>query len=73
MYVGFIVGWVGLWMVFGRANLVAIAVAAVVVLGVALFVRLYEEQTLYKMFGAEYVEYCPNVPRWIPRVHPWKK
>lgn len=27
MYVGFIVGWVGLWMVFGRANLVAIAVS----------------------------------------------
>jgi protein-S-isoprenylcysteine O-methyltransferase Ste14 len=73
MYVGFIVGWVGLWGVFRRANLVAIAVAAVVVLGVALFVRLYEEPALYKMFGAEYEEYCRNVPRWIPRVHPWKK
>jgi len=73
MYVGFIVGWVGLWAVFGRANLVAIVVVAAVVVGVALFVRLYEEPTLRKMFGAEYEEYCRNVPRWIPRVHPWKK
>jgi len=48
-------------------------VAAVVVLGVALFVRLYEEPTLRRMFGAEYEEYCRNVPRWIPRMHPWKK
>jgi protein-S-isoprenylcysteine O-methyltransferase Ste14 len=73
MYVGFIAGWVGLWVVFGRANLVAITVAAAVVLGVALFVRLYEEPTLRKMFGAEYEEYCRNVPRWVPRIHPWTK
>ena len=72
MYVGFITGWVGLWVVFGRANLVAIAIAVVVVLGVAVFVRLYEEPTLRKMFGAEYEEYCRNVPRWVPRVRPWK-
>ena len=73
MYVGFFVGWVGLWMVFGRANLRAIAVAAVVVVGAALFVRLYEEPTLRRMFGAEYEEYCRNVPRWVPRIHPWNR
>src|SRR4030095_2576784 len=33
MYVGFFVGWVGLWVVFGRANLLSIAAAAGVVLG----------------------------------------
>jgi protein-S-isoprenylcysteine O-methyltransferase Ste14 len=73
MYVGFFVGWVGLWVVFGRADLAAIAVAFVVVLGVALFVRLYEEPTLRKLFGAEYEEYCRNVPRWIPRMRAWNK
>jgi len=73
MYVGFFVGWIGLWVVFGRANVIAIVVAAVVILGVAAFVQLYEEPTLRKMFGAEYEEYCRNVPRWIPRIHPWKK
>jgi protein-S-isoprenylcysteine O-methyltransferase Ste14 len=73
MYAGFFVGWLGLWVVFGRANLAAIAEVCVGVLGIALFVRLYEEPTLRKMFGAEYEEYCRNVPRWIPRMRPWNK
>ena len=58
MYVGFIVGWVGLWVIFGRANVVAIVIAVLAVLSLNLFVRLYEEPTLRRMFGAEYEEYC---------------
>ena len=73
MYLGFLAGWIGLWVVFGRGNLAAIEVAALVVLGVILFVRFYEEPTLRRMFGAEYEEYCRNVRRWIPRVQPWNK
>jgi len=71
MYVGFFAGWVGLWVIFGRANLAAIIVAALVVVIVALFVRFYEEPTLRKMFGAEYEEYCRNVRGWLPRMHAW--
>src|ERR1700746_890847 len=37
MYVGFFVGWAGLWVVFGRASVTAIAVAAAGVLATALF------------------------------------
>jgi len=70
MYLGFFVGWAGLWVVFGRANLVAIAGACSVVLGIALFVLLYEEPHLRKVFGADYEEYCKNVRRWIPRITP---
>ena len=73
MYLGFFVGWVGLWVVFGRTNLLAMLVASVIVLGVNGFVVLYEEPTLRKMFGAEYEEYCRNVPRWVPRVRPWNR
>jgi protein-S-isoprenylcysteine O-methyltransferase Ste14 len=73
MYLGFFVGWIGLWVVFGQPNPVAIAVASAVVLGIALFVLLYEEPTLRKMFGAGYEEYCRNVRRWIPRMHAWEK
>jgi protein-S-isoprenylcysteine O-methyltransferase Ste14 len=62
------VGWLGLWVVFGRANRAALTVALVAVVGTVLFVQLYEEPTLRKMFGAEYEEYCRNVPRWIPRL-----
>ena len=73
MYLGFFAGWIGLWVVFGRANLFASAVAAAVVLGTVLFVRLYEEPTLRKMFGAEYEDYCRNVRRWLPRIKAWGK
>jgi len=73
MYVGFFAGWAGLWVVFGQANKGALTVALVAMVGVALFVRFYEEPTLRRMFGAEYEEYSRNVPRWLPRLHAWDK
>lgn len=73
MYVGFFIGWIGLWIVFGRASVAAIIGAAAVVLGVHLFVLFYEEPTLKRLFGADYEEYCRNVSRWVPRSTPWPK
>jgi protein-S-isoprenylcysteine O-methyltransferase Ste14 len=72
MYSGFFVGWIGLWVVFGRASLAAIVVACTAILGIAAFVLLYEEPTLRKMFGGDYEEYCRNVRRWIPRLRAWE-
>ncbi len=40
--------------------------------GVHAFVRVYEEPTLRKSFGLEYEEFSANVPRWIPRLRPWR-
>jgi protein-S-isoprenylcysteine O-methyltransferase Ste14 len=37
-----------------------------------IFVLTYEEPTLSKTFGAEYEAYRANVPRWIPRLAPWR-
>lgn len=31
-----------------------------------------EEPGLVERFGEEYLEYEKNVPRWIPRIKPWK-
>ena len=73
MYLGFITGWLGLWIVFGRANFAALIVASAVVLFVVFFVLLYEEPTLRRMFGADYDEYCRNVRRWVPRLRAWTK
>lgn len=73
MYLGFFTGWIGLWVVFGRANSAAFAVAVVGAAAVALFVRLYEEPVLRKKFGADYEAFCKNVPRWIPRLRPWNQ
>ena len=73
MYLGFFVGWIGLWVVFGRANLIAIVTAAAAMVCVAMFVRLYEEPKLRRLFGEEYEEYCRNVHRWMPRMSAWDK
>jgi protein-S-isoprenylcysteine O-methyltransferase Ste14 len=73
MYVGFFAGWMGLWIVFGRANRTALVIVLVAAAAVILFVKFYEEPTLRKMFGANYEEYCRNVPRWIPRMHAWSR
>ena len=33
-----------------------------------LWVLIYEEPTLRRMFGEEYERYCASVPRWLPRL-----
>jgi protein-S-isoprenylcysteine O-methyltransferase Ste14 len=38
-----------------------------------LFVLTYEEPTLRKTFGSEYEAFCAHVPRWIPRLTPWRE
>ena len=37
-----------------------------------LFVVVYEEPTLEQSFGAQYEAFRANVPRWIPRLTPWR-
>jgi protein-S-isoprenylcysteine O-methyltransferase Ste14 len=73
MYLGFAVGWIGLWIVFGHANPVAIAAAALVALCVHLFVVFYEEPKLRKKFGKSYQEYCLHVRRWWPAARAWDR
>jgi protein-S-isoprenylcysteine O-methyltransferase Ste14 len=69
MYLGFFLGWAGLWTVFGRASRTGLEIAFGAMAGVALFVFFYEEPALRRKFGADYQEYCRRVPRWLPRVH----
>ena len=35
------------------------------------YIPLAEEPGLVKRFGADYLTYKQNVPRWIPRLWPW--
>ena len=48
--------------------------AYLVVLGITVnaFVRTYEEPTLREAYGPSYEEFCANVPRWLPRLTPWR-
>ena len=47
---------------------IGVAAMLAVLLGFHVFVRLYEELTLRRLFGAQYEGYCRAVPRWLPRL-----
>jgi protein-S-isoprenylcysteine O-methyltransferase Ste14 len=36
------------------------------------YIPLFEEPDLARRFGEDYMLYKKNVPRWIPRLTPWK-
>ena len=37
-----------------------------------IYIPLSEEPGLARRFGDDYLEYKRNVPRWVPRLTPWK-
>ena len=45
---------------------------ALVFVAFHIFVLAYEEPTLRQSYGAEYESYGANVPRWLPRLTPWR-
>ena len=69
MYVGVLLIILGNALLLGNVGVLAYAV--LIALGFAGFVMVYEEPTLREQFGAEYDEFCRNVPPWIPRLTPW--
>ena len=36
-----------------------------------IYFPLFEERSLEKRFGTDYLEYKKHVPRWVPRLTPW--
>jgi protein-S-isoprenylcysteine O-methyltransferase Ste14 len=71
MYVAVVVAIIGQGFLFGNIRLLEYAV--VVWLAFHLFVMLYEEPMLRSSFGTEYESFCNGVPRWIPRLSPWRQ
>ena len=63
-------------LILGQAALFAdlrlLGYAAAVWLGFHLFVLLYEEPTLRSAFPADYAAFAAAVPRWLPRLRPWR-
>ena len=70
MYVAVIAAIVGQALLLGQT--VLLYYAALVALLVVSFVRLYEEPVLRRQFGEQYDAYRRAVPRWMPRLRPWK-
>jgi protein-S-isoprenylcysteine O-methyltransferase Ste14 len=63
-------------LILGQAALFAdlrlVGYAAVVWLGFHLFVLIYEEPTLRRAFPQDYAAFFAAVPRWRPRLRPWR-
>jgi len=70
MYLALEAAILGQALLLGRYVLVLYGAGAGV--AVVTFVRLYEEPTLLRTFGAEYEDYRRNVPGWWPRLRPWR-
>jgi protein-S-isoprenylcysteine O-methyltransferase Ste14 len=54
------------------ASLPLLAWFVVFVAANAAYIPLAEEPGLVKRFGADYLAYKRNVPRWVPRLSPWE-
>ncbi len=73
MYVGmgiFLVGEALLLPQITRQMLIMVVVLWAIV---TVFILVYEEPTLRRLFGSDYEEYCRHVRRWIPRIKPFDK
>jgi protein-S-isoprenylcysteine O-methyltransferase Ste14 len=70
MYVGVLLAIVGEALLFERRTMVVYP--AIVWIVIHLFVSLYEEPTLTRRYGEEYLRFKRHVPRWLPRATAWR-
>jgi protein-S-isoprenylcysteine O-methyltransferase Ste14 len=70
MYIGVASLIFGQALLFGNARVLIYGIF--IWLAFHLFVLAYEEPTLKRQFGREYAAFTANVPRWIPRLRPWR-
>lgn len=70
MYVAVVAVILGQALLLGDLRL--LEYAAAIWLAFHCFVLAYEEPTLRLTFGAEYDAFRAGVPRWLPRLRPWR-
>jgi protein-S-isoprenylcysteine O-methyltransferase Ste14 len=70
MYIGVITALGGEALLFRSRHLAAYALIVFAIMH--LFVCLYEEPRLTRTYGDSYLSYKSNVPRWFPRLNPWR-
>lgn len=71
IYVGVVAAILGQALLFG--SLALLVYGAIIWVAFTAFVQGYEEPTLFQTFGSEYEEFRKNVPRWVPRLTPWRR
>ena len=72
MYLGMALFLIGEWLIWGSNLRSALIYLGVFAIAAFLFVIAHEEPTLAQKFGNEYLEYRRNVPRFVPRLTPWR-
>jgi protein-S-isoprenylcysteine O-methyltransferase Ste14 len=72
MYIGMGIALIGEALLFPVRRNAILGMAAFCFVAVNLFILLYEEPVLTRKFGLSYEEYRKHVPRWIPRVTPYR-
>jgi protein-S-isoprenylcysteine O-methyltransferase Ste14 len=70
MYIAVVSVIIGQGLLFG--NVRVLEYGALAWLGFHFFVLAYEEPVLRATHGTEYKAFCDQVPRWIPRLRPWR-
>ena len=70
MYVSVVAVILGQAILFGDGRLMAYG--GIIWLAFHTFVLTYEEPVLAQRFGTQYEDFRANVPRWIPRLSPWR-
>ena len=70
MYVAVVSTILGQALIFGNVRL--LEYGGIVLLLFHIFVLVYEEPILKASFGEEYEVFRANLPRWIPRITPWR-
>lgn len=71
MYVGVLVALAGEYILFRHLGIVI--EAALAWLGATVFILLHEEPSLTRRYRDEYLQYKQHVPRWLPRLTPWRQ
>lgn len=66
MYLGVVAVVIGEALLFADVDLLVYALAAWLMMHA--FVVFYEEPKLGRTYGAEYIAFCAQVPRWLPRL-----
>ncbi|HSY48018.1 MAG TPA: isoprenylcysteine carboxylmethyltransferase family protein [Thermoanaerobaculia bacterium] len=71
MYLGMDVILLGEAITFPRLTTTMLIMIASLWCALMLFIIGFEEPTLSRKFGEDYIEYCKQVRRWIPRLKPF--
>ncbi|HSP17590.1 MAG TPA: isoprenylcysteine carboxylmethyltransferase family protein [Thermoanaerobaculia bacterium] len=71
MYVGAGIAFLGEAITFPHLTTLMLAVFVVTWIASTVFIVVYEEPTLRRLFGDDYANYCRHVRRWLPRLTPF--